>query len=80
MPLVEVKLIEGVFSADEKHQMMERVTDAMVSVYGEALRPSTWVLIEDVASGEWGIGGRAITSDMVQQMAGRVPAAAPAGT
>jgi 4-oxalocrotonate tautomerase len=43
----------------------------MVSVEGEAMRPVTWVTIEEVASGEWGIGGRALhTGDIVGIRAG----------
>lgn len=73
MPIVEVKLIERVFSDEEKRQMIERLTDVMVSISGEALRQSTHVVIEDIKSGEWGIGGRPITTEMVQGMAGRHP-------
>jgi 4-oxalocrotonate tautomerase len=66
MPLIQVKLIEGVFDADEKETIIEKLTDAMVSVEGEAMRPVTWVTIEEVASGEWGIGGKALrTGDIV---------------
>ncbi len=71
MPLIQVKLIEGVFDADEKESIIERLTDAMVSVEGEAMRPVTWVTIEEVASGEWGIGDRALhTGDIVGMRAG----------
>ena len=66
MPLIQVKLIEGVFDATEKEAIIEKLTDAMVSVEGEAMRPVTWVTIEEVASGEWGIGGKALhTGDIV---------------
>lgn len=58
MPLIQVKLIEGVFGTEEKEAMIEKLTDAMVSIEGEAMRPATWVTIEEVASGEWGIGGK----------------------
>jgi 4-oxalocrotonate tautomerase len=71
MPLIQVKLIEGVFDADEKASIIEKLTDAMVSVEGEAMRPVTWVTIEEVASGEWGIGGKALyTGDVVGMRAG----------
>lgn len=64
MPLVTIRLIEGVFSKEQKRQMIERVTEAMLSVEGENLRPVTWVLIDDnVKSGDWGIGGHGLTSD-----------------
>jgi 4-oxalocrotonate tautomerase len=66
VPLIQVKLIEGVFDADEKEAIIEKLTDAMVSVEGEAMRPVTWVTIEEVASGGWGIGGKAMrTGDVV---------------
>ena len=43
----------------------------MVSVEGEPMRPVTWVTIEEVASGEWGIGGKALhTGDIVGMRAG----------
>jgi 4-oxalocrotonate tautomerase len=61
VPLIQVKLIEGVFDASEKVTIIEKLTDAMVSVEGEAMRPVTWVTIEEVASGEWGIGGKRCT-------------------
>lgn len=69
MPLVQVKVIEGVFSAAQKRQIIERVTDAMVSVEGENLRPVTWVVVEEVNSGEWAIGGKPLTSGDVKTLA-----------
>jgi 4-oxalocrotonate tautomerase len=70
MPLIQVKLIEGVFDATEKETIIEKLTDAMVSVEGEAMRPVTWVTIEEVASGEWGIGGKALTTGDIVGMRG----------
>ncbi len=52
MPLVQVRLIEGVFSAQQKTRMIEKLTDAMVSIEGENLRSVTWVTIEEVPSGD----------------------------
>jgi 4-oxalocrotonate tautomerase len=69
MPLVTVKLIEGVFTPTQKREMIRKVTDAMVAVEGENMRPVTWVVIEEVNSGEWGIGGKAITATDVHAMA-----------
>ncbi len=69
MPLIQVKLIEGVFDTKQKKQIVEKLTDAMVSIEGEALRPVTWVVIEEVRSGEWAIGGKTLTADDVHAMA-----------
>jgi 4-oxalocrotonate tautomerase len=69
MPLVQVKLIEGVFSDAQKQQMIEKLTDAMVSIEGENMRDVTWVIVEEVKSGSWGIGGKALTTGDIQAKA-----------
>jgi 4-oxalocrotonate tautomerase len=69
MPLIQVKVIEGVFTPEQKKQMITKLTDAMVTIEGENMRPVTWVVIEDVRSGEWGIGGNALTTEAVQALA-----------
>ncbi|PRY16882.1 tautomerase family protein [Kineococcus rhizosphaerae] len=73
MPLVTVKVVEGVFTTEQKKEMISRITDAVVDVEGEALRPVTWVLVEEVDSGLWGIGGTGLTTTDVQSLQGRVP-------
>jgi 4-oxalocrotonate tautomerase len=73
MPFVNVKLIEGVFSADQKKDMIAKLTDTMVSIEGENMRPVTWVVIEEVTSGEWGIGGNALTTADVKALAAGAP-------
>ena len=74
MPLVNVKLIEGVFSTEQKAEMIARLTETMVEIEGEALRPVTWVVVEEVRSGDWGIGGNGLTTADVQALQGRAPA------
>ena len=68
MPLVQVKLIEGVFSQDQKQEMITRLTETMVDIEGEAMRPVTWVLVEELNSGEWGIGGKPLTTQDVKDL------------
>jgi 4-oxalocrotonate tautomerase len=70
MPLIQVKVIEGVFTDAQKQEMIRKLTDAMVSIEGEAMRPVTWVVVEEVQSGSWGIGGKALTTADVKAMAG----------
>ncbi len=69
MPFINVKVIEGVFDADDKRQIVEGVTEAMVAVEGENMRGVTWVVVEEVRSGDWGIGGRALTTEDVRALA-----------
>ena len=49
--------------------MIAKLTDTMVSIEGENMRPVTWVVIEEVASGEWGIGGNALSTADVKALA-----------
>src|SRR5262245_50360361 len=69
MPLIEVHLIENVFNTEQKRQMINKLTDAMVSIEGENMRGVTWVKISEVASGDWGIGGQALTTEAVKNLA-----------
>lgn len=78
MPLVNVKVIEGVFSDQQKGEIIARLTDAMVQIEGEALRPVTWVVVDEVKSGDWGIGGKGLTTADVRSLAASSPA--PVGT
>ncbi len=69
MPIVTVQVIEGVFSQKEKQTMIERITETMVSIEGENMRNVTWVKIEEIKSGDWGIGGKLLTTEAVQKLA-----------
>jgi len=69
MPLIQVKLIEEVFTPAQKRDIISRLTEAMVAIEGEHMRPVTWVLIEEVRSSEWGIGGKVMTTDDVHALA-----------
>lgn len=69
MPFVNVKLIEGVFTDEQKGEIVTKLTDAMVSIEGENMRQVTWVVVEEVKSGDWGIGGQALTTGDVRALA-----------
>ena len=70
MPLVDIQLIKGVFTPDQKKAMIENVTDTMVKIEGEKMRSVTWVRVLEVESGQWGIGGNALTVADVKALAG----------
>lgn len=74
MPLVNVKVIEGVFTDEQKREMVSRLTDTMVEIEGENMRPVTWVVVEEVKSGDWGIGGQCLTTQDVRALAAGQPA------
>ena len=60
MPFTTVRVIEGVFSKEQKTQLLEKITDAIVEVEGESMRGLTWVTIEEIKSGDWAIGGKPV--------------------
>ena len=68
MPLIQVTAIKDVFTAEQKQQVIEKLTDAMVSVEGEQLRGVTWVTFSEVDSGCWGIGGQTLTTRAVHDL------------
>ena len=69
MPLINVKVIEGVFDASQKAKIVEKLTEAMVAIEGENMRPVTWCVIEEVRSGDWAIGGKPLTTADVKTLA-----------
>jgi 4-oxalocrotonate tautomerase len=72
MPLIQVKLIENVFTSEQKHEIVRRLTDAMVEIEGENMRPVTWCIVEEVTSGDWGIAGNTLTTADVKALAAGV--------
>jgi 4-oxalocrotonate tautomerase len=69
MPLVTIDVIKNVFTPDQKEALIQKVTDAMVEVEGENLRPVTWVRINEFEGGDWAIGGQRLAAADVQSMA-----------
>jgi 4-oxalocrotonate tautomerase len=68
MPYVNVKVVEGVFDDAQKQEMLTRITETMVDIEGEALRPYTLVTIEELRSGDWCVGGQSITTQAVRAL------------
>lgn len=58
MPLVSVKTV-GPISADERRQLIERMTAVMQDVLGKNPE-TTHVIIEEVAAENWGLGGKTV--------------------
>jgi 4-oxalocrotonate tautomerase len=69
MPLVNVKMIEGVFTPAQKQEMIRKLTDAMISIEGEQMRGVTLVVLEELKSGDWSVGGRSFTTNDVKELA-----------
>lgn len=68
MSLVQVNLIEEVFTSTEKKEIVTELTDAMVSIKEQNGPSWAWVDIEDVFSDEWEVGGLAMTTDAIRAL------------
>ena len=74
MPMVTIDVIKDVFTPSQKRQLIENVTEAMIAVEGEAMRPVTWVRIMEVEQGDWGIGGKMLKAADVHALGTRAAA------
>ena len=72
MPMITIDIIKDVFSPKKKQDLIQRVTDAVVSVEGEALRSVTWVRIKEFEQGDWAIGGERLNAAAVRAMSGEL--------
>jgi 4-oxalocrotonate tautomerase len=73
MPLIQVKLIEGLFTGPQKREIVERLSETMIEIAGESMRHVTSCIVEEVASGEWSIGGQTVTADDLRALASGEP-------
>jgi 4-oxalocrotonate tautomerase len=72
MPLIQVKVIQNVFTDEQKQEIIRRLTDTMVEIEGENMRPVTWCLVEEVHSGDWAIAGNPLSTADVKALAAGV--------
>lgn len=68
MPLVEVKVFKDELTPDQTCTLIQKITDAVTSVTSAKLRDVTWVIVSEVPSGNWGIGGTALGLDDVKKI------------
>jgi 4-oxalocrotonate tautomerase len=69
MPLVDIQVIKNVFTPAQKADLVQNVTEAVVSVEGEAMRGVTWVRVHEIEEGDWAIGGTRLSAADVRRMA-----------
>lgn len=68
MPLVNVEVIEKVFTPEQKKQIIADITNVMVAIEGEPFRGVTWVKVTEVKEGHWGIAGHPLMLSDVARM------------
>ena len=77
MTLVRITLVGDVLSSDQKRQLARNVTDAIVAVVGENLRPYTIISIDEAKSGDLVLGGHCLTADDIRAIAAGPQSPAP---
>jgi len=73
MPIITVKVFEGELTWGQTAEMIEDLTEAVIPYVGEIVRSNTWVLVEEVKSGAWGIGGKAFGLPDLRQIQQSAP-------
>ena len=63
MPFVEVKSIKGVFTTEEKTQIIKDITDVFAQMKNDKFAEGTWVVINELDDGNWGEGGSVLYAD-----------------
>jgi 4-oxalocrotonate tautomerase len=72
MPVVSVKVPAGALNDEQKQVMVAKITDAVVEAEGlPAVRPYVYVLIEETVERGWGMGGVAMSCDMLKAAVGK---------
>lgn len=69
MPLVTIDVIKDVFTPNQKRDLIQEVTEAMIRVEGENMRPVTWVRINEIEQSDWAIGGKCLKAADVHALA-----------
>ena len=81
MLLVTIDVLKNVLTPDQKNQLIEKVTSALVEVEGENIRPVTWVRINEFEGGDWAIGGQRLSAhDVLEMTRGNRPKFLKTGT
>lgn len=58
MPIIEVKAFSHRFEREDAcAELVERLTDVVRELFGEAAAQETWVVLEGVSPQHWGFGG-----------------------
>lgn len=63
MPAIDIQVLEGVFTPEEKRAIIEKVSDAFGEVAGQTIRSGLSVRIHEIGSGAWGYGGQVLTTE-----------------
>ena len=60
MPFVNVQTIKGIMTAEQKSELLRRMTDLLVEIEGQGdpqFRQSVWIRIDEHDPEQWSLGG-----------------------
>lgn len=68
MPLVQIHVFEDELTQEQSKELITEITDVVTEVTSDKLRDVTWVMINEVKSGHWGVGGNTLGLDDVKKL------------
>lgn len=73
MPLIQIKVLEGTLSAEQKNEMISKVSQTVAEIEArpypkEKLLPHTWCIIEEVPPAKWGLGGQPLSLEALKAL------------
>ncbi|MBL1292285.1 MAG: 4-oxalocrotonate tautomerase family protein [Thiotrichales bacterium] len=68
MPLIQVNVFKDELNQQQSAELINKITQAVTEVTSEKLRDLTWVLINEVKDGQWGVGGQALGLEDVKKI------------
>ena len=68
MPLIQVDVFEDELSQEQSKDLINRITDVVTEVTSEKLHDVTWVIVNEVKDGHWGVGGNPLALDDVEKL------------
>lgn len=78
MPIISVNLLAGVASPQQKTELLQKITTAVVSTFGEAIKPLTIVQLHESPNGEIFFGGNQLTTEHAREVLGKARASGSA--
>ena len=73
MPFINIKVLKGTLSKEQKQEMIARVSEVVTEIEArphpkEKLIPHVTVIIDDVEFENWGSGGVQVTPEMIKAL------------
>jgi len=73
MPLIQIKIFEGILTEEKKNEMISRVSEVVAEIEAsphpkEKLLPHTWCVIDEIPAKNWGIGGQPSSLEMLKAL------------